>query len=108
MFDAKHLRAVHGYIFQDVYSWAGRFRTVNLARSGQFYFALAGQIDSAVDELLVQLQKEKRLEGLAAESFSHRAGHYLGELNAIHPFRDGNGRATRIRTRARTNERLLP
>ena len=35
--DAAHLQAIHGYIFQDVYDWAGQFRTVNIARSGQYF-----------------------------------------------------------------------
>ena len=94
-FDAKHLKAVHGHIFQDVYAWAGQFRTVNIARSGQFYFAFANQIDPSVNKLLEQLRHENRLKGLNAKAFTLRAGHYLGELNAIHPFRDGNGRTQR-------------
>ena len=94
-FDAKHLRAVHGHIFQDIYAWAGQFRTVNIARSGQFYFAFASQIDPSVTKVLGELHEEKRLKRLAADEFSQRAGHYLGELNAIHPFRDGNGRTQR-------------
>jgi len=39
-FDAMHLKAIHGHIFQDVFAWAGRFRTVNIAVPDQFYFAL--------------------------------------------------------------------
>ena len=89
------VRAIHEYIFQDVYSWAGRFRTVNIARSGQFYFAFADQVSRSVDKLLGKLRQEKHLNGLNAEEFSRRAGHHLGELNAIHPFRDGNGRTQR-------------
>ncbi len=95
-FDAKHLRAVHRYIFQDMYAWAGQFRTVNIAKAGEFYFAFANQIKPSVERLLGQLGQEKQhLDGLNAEESSNRAGHYLGELNAIHAFRDGNGRTQR-------------
>ena len=94
-FDATHLKAIHGYIFQDVYSWAGLFRTVNIARSGQFYFAFATRVDPSVDELLSRLRQENLLKGLNAHAFAGRVGHYLGELNAIHAFRDGNGRTQR-------------
>ncbi len=94
-FDAEHLQAVHEYIFQDVYAWAGRFRTVNIAKSGQFYFAFANRIEPSIAKLLGRLRLEKLLEGLAVQDFSIRAGHYLGELNAIHPFREGNGRSQR-------------
>ncbi len=79
-----------------MYAWAGQFRTVNIAKEGEFYFAFANQIKPSVDGLLGQLGQEKQhLDGLNAEEFSNRAGHYLGELNAIHAFRDGNGRTQR-------------
>ena len=91
--DATHLRAIHRYIFQDVYGWAGEYRTVDIARGGQFYFAFPGHIASCLDELLTKLSKEPTMT--SAAQFCNRAAHYLGELNAIHPFRDGNGRTQR-------------
>lgn len=94
-FDAKHLREIHRYIFQDVYAWAGEFRTVNIAKPGEFYFALAPPIEPSLGTLFGQLQQENLLHGLNAQAFAERAGHYLGEINAIHPFRDGNGRTQR-------------
>jgi len=94
-FDAMHLKAIHGHIFQDVFAWAGRFRTVNIAVPDQFYFAFADQIDASVSKLLGELHQEQRLKGLKPPAFATRAGHYLGELNAIHPFWDGNGRTQR-------------
>ncbi len=96
-FDAKHLRAIHACVFQDIYSWAGKFRTIDMRMDvpGQFFFARPNRIDSSVAELLGQLRPAKNLRGLPAEAFSERAGNYLGELNAIHPFRDGNGRTQR-------------
>ncbi len=42
---------------------------------------------------LVTLDAEQHLCGLDVDAFSQRAGHYLGEINAVHPFREGNGRA---------------
>lgn len=50
-FDAKHLKAIHRHIFQDVYAWAGQFRTVNLSRGEQFPFASANQIDPSIASL---------------------------------------------------------
>ena len=49
-FDVAHLQSTHRYIFQDVYDWAGAFRTVNIARPGQFYFAFAGMIVPALGD----------------------------------------------------------
>lgn len=104
-FDIPHLKSIHSYIFQDVYTWAGEFRTVNIARPGQFYFAFVEQIASALSTAFDSLKKERFLTEFDRESFSKRAGHYMGELNAIHPFRDGNGRTQRefIRQLARHN-----
>ena len=91
--NAAHLRAIHHHIFQDVYEWAGEYRTVDIARGGQFYFAFPGHIASCLDELLAKLAKEPLVT--YAAKFCNRAAHYLGELNAVHPFRDGNGRTQR-------------
>src|SRR5262249_16961354 len=94
-FDGRHLQAIHGYIFQDVYAWAGEFRTVNISRSGQFPFAFSHQIHQNLSKLAGDLEKERHLATLACPKFASRAAHYMGELNAIHPFRDGNGRTQR-------------
>lgn len=78
-----------------MYPWAGEFRTVNIARPGQFYFAFAEQILPALGNALGQLRQERYLAGLDVPRFADRAAHCMGELNAIHPFRDGNGRTQR-------------
>ena len=108
-FDLAHLQSTHRYIFQDVYDWAGAFRTVNIARPGQFYFAFAGMIVPALGELLDKLLRESYLANFDAERFSTRAAYYMGELNAIHPFRDGNGRTQRefVRQLARAASHTL-
>ena len=94
-FDARHIQTIHQYIFQDVYPWAGEVRTVNISRSGQFPFAFSEQIVPSLNKLSVDLAREHLLGNLALDTFSARAAYYLGELNAIHPFRDGNGRMQR-------------
>ena len=58
-------------------------------------FARQMVIESAARQLFEQLAKEQHLHGLDADRFSQRAGHYLGEINVLHPFREGNGRAQR-------------
>jgi cell filamentation protein len=94
-FDKRHLRAIHHHIFKDVYAWAGKFRTVNISRAGQFSFAFAEHIIPNLDKLSGELARERYLENLDPAKFVVRAAHYLGELNAIHPFREGNGRTQR-------------
>ncbi len=93
-FDVAHLRSIHRHIFQDVYRWAGEFRTVNISKGGHL-FGVAIFIAPALQEVLLKLSEEGHLKGLDAGSFATRAGYYLGEINAIHPFRDGNGRTQR-------------
>ena len=93
-FDIAHLRAIHKRIFRDVYEWAGQFRTVNISKDGHL-FGAAGFIEGALRHVFQKLFRESYLRELDRESFSDRAGFFLGELNAAHPFREGNGRAQR-------------
>ena len=92
-FDAGHLQAIHRHIFQDVYEWAGDFRTVNISKSGD-PFTFQQHIVSSLDKLCGELKGEWHLSG-DPERFAIRGAYYLGEINAIHPFRDGNGRTQR-------------
>jgi len=91
-FDRTHLQAIHKHIFQDVYEWAGKLRTVEIAKPGSPFFAFERFLVPSLDKLTAQLKAQGQLRGLAADDFAIRAGHYLGEVNAIHPFREGNGR----------------
>ena len=93
-FDLDHLKQFHLHIFQDVYDWAGEIRTVDISR-GASRFAHAQFIESAAKTLFVNLKIENGLKGLSIDDFSLRAAHYLSEINVLHPFREGNGRAQR-------------
>jgi cell filamentation protein len=94
-FDLAQLRAIHRYLFQDVFPWAGELRQVGMAKEGGFPFAPPMHIASALTEVFTKLRAENLLQGLDAAKFSLRAAYYLGEINAIHPFREGNGRTQR-------------
>ena len=93
-FDLAHLQAIHRHLFGDVYDWAGEIRTIDLAK-GNTYFAHHPYIVSASRPIFEPLKKERYLQGLNPAAFSERAADYLGEINALHPFREGNGRAQR-------------
>jgi cell filamentation protein len=93
-FDARHLQAIHRHIFQDVYEWAGDLRTVSISKSGD-PFAFPQHIVSSLDKTCGELKREGHLAGSDIEFFASRGAYYLGEINAIHPFRDGNGRTQR-------------
>jgi len=94
-FAPAHLHEIHRCIFQDVFEWAGKFRTVNISRSDQYYFEFWDRIEPAPFDTFGRLTKERQLAGLAPPAFCSRAGFFLGEINAVHPFRDGNGRTQR-------------
>lgn len=92
-FGLAHLRAFHRVLFEGVYEWAGELRSVPLAKSD--LFCLPQHIESYAGEVFRRLAGERRLAGLDGEAFVDRLAHYLGEVNALHPFREGNGRAQR-------------
>src|SRR5215471_3213514 len=60
-FDVAHLKAIHRYIFQDVYGWAGEFRTVNISKSGHL-FAVAAFIEPALQDVMGKLASEHLLK----------------------------------------------
>jgi len=93
-FDSRHIQAIHHHIFQDVYEWAGDFRTVSISKSGD-PFALPQHIVSSLDKTCGELKNEGHLAGSDLDHFASRGAYYLGEINAIHPFREGNGRTQR-------------
>ena len=94
LFDIEHLQGIHRYLFQDVYEWAGDFRTVDIAK-GNSYFAHVPYIESTLKGVFGELSEERHLRGLNQERFASRLAQTLGTLNAVHAFREGNGRAQR-------------
>jgi cell filamentation protein len=92
-YDLPHLREIHKRIFGDIYEWAGQIRTVAIAKGAMF--CLPQYIDSSAAVIFGELHDEDCLRGLRRDAFVGRLAHYLGEVNALHPFREGNGRAQR-------------
>ena len=91
-FDPTHYRAVHHHLFQDVYEWAGEHRKVRMTR-GSSAFCYPEFINSQIEKLFRTLNQPALLKGAKRTEFVDAAGDFLAELNAIHCFRDGNGRA---------------
>lgn len=92
-YDLPHLQEIHKRIFGDIYEWAGQIRTVAIAKGA--IFCLPQYIDSSAAVIFGELHDEDCLRGLRRDAFVGRLAHYLGEVNALHPFREGNGRAQR-------------
>ena len=94
-FDLAHLCRIHAHLFQDVYDWAGEVRTVDIIR-GDSRFCNVRQIQSYSNTIFSALAAEKYLINLEPKVCASRLAHYLSEINAIHPFREGNGRVQRL------------
>ncbi|NUU20894.1 MAG: cell filamentation protein Fic [Streptomycetaceae bacterium] len=92
-YDLAHLRAFHRAIFGDLYPWAGELRTVEIAKSHAF--CPARNIVSYGRDVFRRLARNGRLRGLEPDAFVRELADLLGDINALHPFRDGNGRAQR-------------
>jgi len=90
--DFEHYCAVHHHLFQDVYTWAGKPRTVRMSKLGN-PFCFPEHIEAQATKLFSKLQANRFFENLEPDDFSTRAAHFLSELNVIHAFREGNGRA---------------
>lgn len=94
-FNVAHLREIHRHLFQDVYEWAGEFRLVDITR-GTSRFANFARIEGYLSERFTQLSNEGLLCGTNPDHFVSRLAFYMGEINAVHPFREGNGRVQRV------------
>ena len=78
------LRAIHKYLFEDIYDFAGQIRKVNIAK-GNFRFAPLMYLDAALENI----------DKMPQSTFDEIIEKYV-EMNIAHPFREGNGRSTRI------------
>jgi len=98
-FDTAHFRAIHRYLFQDVYEWAGEYRKVEFSKGDSQFAPLrtpAHTLESWGEKILKDLATENHLKGLKKAAFVDRLTHHYGEINYWHPMREGNGRATKV------------
>lgn len=97
-----HFKAIHGYLFQDVYEWAGQLRTTALGKQefaaggGVHWFTAPEQMEAKLTSLFANLKNANLLRDLPSGTFSQNAARLLGELNEVHAFREGNGRTQRF------------
>lgn len=96
-YDAAHVRAIHRHLFQDIYAWAGEYRTVNIFKGTPVGFAdvESGQIDRYLGDV-GRLVTAAPWAELTREEFAERAGTVFAYLNQAHPFREGNGRTSKV------------
>lgn len=94
-FSLEHLQRIHSYLFQDVYDWAGVIRTVDISKGT--IFCLVQFIEPQFEIIHQWLKKRNYLKDISARTdMAKSLAYVLGEVNMIHPFREGNGRAQRL------------
>lgn len=89
--DYTHYKAIHHHLFQDVYDWAGEARTIRIAKGGN-WFCFPENLETFMGATFDWLAERDHFVRLVKSDFARSAAHFLGELNAGHPFREGNGR----------------
>lgn len=89
------LCAIHQQLFQDVFDWAGELRDVDISK-GETRFCHFEYIENEGNDLMQEMEDEHYLVGLARTEFVKRLAHYYCEINVLHPFFVGSGRAQRV------------
>lgn len=93
-FNLEHMQNIHWELFNAIYDWAGKVRTVEISK-GSTRFANADMIEQAAATLFSELHDENLLKHLPRDQYVQRLAHYYSEVNILHPFREGNGRVQR-------------
>ncbi|MCA1795378.1 MAG: Fic family protein [Desulfobacteraceae bacterium] len=89
-----HIKQIHAHTLQDVYDWAGEFRDVPIEK-GISVFCRPEFINQEIDRITKSIAISE-FKGMSIEEFSKELSEIVSELNAVHPFLDGNGRAIRV------------
>lgn len=100
-YDLDHLKAIHKHIFQDVYEWAGKPRTLNFSKRDPLepewktVFAPTSRIDDVAAVVKADIEAKGRFKGMEQKEFAHNMADLFSKINYMHPFPEGNGRSSR-------------
>ncbi|ORM80543.1 cell filamentation protein Fic [Pantoea deleyi] len=94
-FSLRTLCHIHYCLFNELYSWAGKIRDISISK-GQTRFCQPAFIAREADRLFTKMAHEKLFSQPDHAAFCYQVAWYYCELNILHPFREGNGRALRI------------
>ncbi|MFZ2964438.1 MAG: Fic family protein [Rhodoglobus sp.] len=96
--DLDEFRAIHRHLFQDVYDWAGKTRTVDIRKNvdGAEVFLPVSMIDRATMFAAEELRRDNMLSGMNRDQFIDRLSYHYDQWNYVHPWREGNGRCQRV------------
>ena len=101
-FDKNHLINIHKYLFEDVYDFAGKYRKENITKEN-FRFSEYYYIEDNIDYVFNKIKIDE-LKKLSFDELIKKLSEIMTDLNVLHPFREGNGRATREFVRELLNE----
>ena len=93
-FDFDHYKALHKFLFDELYDWAGKVRTVNISKKGT-QFCPCEQIEERAYLIFRRLKEMNYFKGLEKITFVSEVVDFYCATNELHPFREGNGRAQR-------------
>lgn len=94
-FDFSHYKAIHRFLFEDIYVWAGEVRTVDMSKKGTF-FAPCDEIEKLADACFGRLIAENLFLNLSRSAYIEKITDFYCVTNVLHPFREGNGRTQRV------------
>ena len=94
-YDLGFFQQIHRQLFSDLYDWAGDIRTIDISK-GDTCFCSVHRIQPEADKLFCTLSEANWLEGMDRTGLVAGIAEFYGDLNVIHPFREGNGRAQRL------------
>ncbi len=93
-FTKAHLMNIHKFIFEDIYSFAGKIRREKISKADTMFYP-PNLIDRELDKVFAKIKEENMLRETDEEKVFDNLAYVMTELNIIHPFREGNGRSIR-------------
>lgn len=94
-YDFDYLKNIHFQLFSKIYDWAGQIRTIDISKE-ETRFCIASRIEPEADKVFKRLAAENFYVGYSKDVLIKKLAELYGDLNMVHPFREGNGRAQRI------------
>ena len=93
-FSKAHLMNIHKFIFEDIYSFAGKIRREQISKADTLFYP-PNLIDRELDKVFAKIKEKNMLRETDEEKVFDNLAYVMAELNIIHPFREGNGRTIR-------------
>ena len=93
-FTKAHLMNIHRFIFEDIYSFAGKIRREQISKADTMFYP-PNLIDRELDKVFAKIKEKNMLRESDEEKVFDNLAYVMAELNIIHPFREGNGRSIR-------------